>query len=88
MDSNADHSEYSKHGSIRARQAHERGDLDTLLSLLNSTDRLDRISAVANLGRIKDPRVVAALRRCLHAGDEACASARSRHLRRWVIGAL
>jgi HEAT repeat protein len=70
LDDKAKHSDYSKHRSIRARQARERGDVETLLSLLGSTDRLDRISAVANLGQTKDPRAVAALHRCLQAKDE------------------
>jgi HEAT repeat protein len=44
--------------------------VDTLLSLLGSTDRRDRIAAVANLRQANDPRAVAALRRCLQARDE------------------
>ena len=61
---------YSKHASLRAREARERGDLDTLLELLSSSDRLERIYAVANLGDADDPRVRAALVRCLQSSDD------------------
>jgi HEAT repeat protein len=66
-----------RRASTPARAARARRDVDALLELLSSTERTDRISAIANLGGIVDPRVLAALRRCLQAEDQ--------HLR---IGAL
>jgi hypothetical protein len=68
---------YSPHPATRARQAGERGDVATLLELLRSTERLNRIYAVANLGHTRDPRALAALIRCLSSPDH--------HL---VVGAL
>jgi HEAT repeat protein len=46
------------------------GDVETLLDLLGSTKRLERVYAVANLGETDDPRVRVALLRCLSASDD------------------
>src|SRR5438045_169316 len=56
--------------AIRAREAGEQGDIETLLTFLSSTDRLRRIYGVVNLGRTKDPRAIPALIRCLSSSDE------------------
>jgi HEAT repeat protein len=53
-----------------AREAAERGDVETLLDLLSSTDRWDRMAAVAHLGQTPDSRVIAALVRGLSSKDE------------------
>lgn len=52
-----------------ARLAREQGDFDTLLLLLAETDRVTRLGAAQELGKLGDPRAVAPLLRCLHAAD-------------------
>jgi HEAT repeat protein len=52
-----------------ARRARERGDYDTLLRLLADTDRITRLGAAQELGKLRDQRAVAPLVRCLDAGD-------------------
>src|SRR5262249_27010509 len=73
---------YSEHNATRARQARERGDVETLLSLLASAHRLDRFSAAANLGRINDPRALEALVQCLQSSDNGLRASALRGLGR------
>jgi HEAT repeat protein len=53
-----------------AREARERGDLDTLLTMLADTDRVTRLAAVANMGDPRFTEAVPTLLRCLHAADK------------------
>jgi HEAT repeat protein len=62
--------EYSEFRSTKAREARERGDVETLLHMLNGADRAEQLAAVANLGESTDSRVVKALMRCLRTRDE------------------
>jgi len=56
--------------STRARLARERGDIETLLNLLDSSVPSDRLAAVANLGHTNDPRAIAALKRSVRSREE------------------
>jgi hypothetical protein len=60
----------SDHLTVAAREARKRGDVDFLLELLTDTDWLARSAAAQNLGKLRDPRAVPALARCLQAADD------------------
>ncbi len=57
------------HPVIAARNARDRGDVDSLVALLADTDQLARWAAAQNLGDLGDPRAVGPLIRCLQAAD-------------------
>lgn len=59
-----------KHLGLEARAARERGDVDRLLDLLSSTDRIARLAAAQDLGALRSARAVKPLVRCLQANDE------------------
>lgn len=59
-----------KHLGLEAREARERGDVDLLLELLSSTDRIARLAAAQDLGALRSERAVKPLVRCLQANDE------------------
>src|SRR4051812_40384584 len=52
-----------------ARMARERGDFDRLLQLLAHGDRITRLGAAQQLGKLGDQRAVPPLVGCLHASD-------------------
>jgi HEAT repeat protein len=60
----------SKHASLRAAAARERGDVDALIAMLESTDPTSRRSAVANLADPRFGSAVDPLTRMLQAKDE------------------
>jgi HEAT repeat protein len=62
-----DSSSVSPH--IRASQARQDGDVDALLDMLASQDRMERLAAVTRLGGVSDTRVVPALIRSTQATD-------------------
>jgi HEAT repeat protein len=70
MDGDSTSSGNSRYRSSKARQARERGDVETLLVMLTGADRGEQLAAVANLGDSNDERVVGALVRCLRTRDE------------------
>ena len=55
--------------SLAARDAAGRGDVDSLIGLVSSGDPQARISAAGQLRKLRDPRAVPALVRCLQSPE-------------------